>query len=72
MIGASAQDVQGFGQMVTALFLIGWGIGGLTFGALGDRFGRVRLLAISILLYSVGTGLTAICGESGSSQSCGC
>jgi MFS family permease len=60
MTGVSAPEVQAFGKMVTALFLIGWGIGGLTIGALGDRFGRVRLLVISVLLYSVGTGFTAI------------
>jgi MFS family permease len=60
MAGASAPEVQAFGKIVTALFLIGWGVGGLTIGALGDRFGRVRFLVISILLYSIGTGLTAI------------
>lgn len=60
MAGAGAPEVQAFGKIVTALFLIGWGIGGLTIGALGDRFGRVRLLVISVLLYSVGTGFTAI------------
>jgi MFS family permease len=62
MQGAEAADVQAFGKIVTALFLVGWGVGGLTIGALGDRFGRVRLLVLSILLYSVGTGLTALCG----------
>jgi MFS family permease len=60
MSAASAQDVQAFGKIVTALFLVGWGVGGLTIGALGDRFGRVRLLVLSILLYSIGTGLTAL------------
>jgi len=57
---ASALQVQAFAKVVTALFLIGWGIGGLTLGALGDRFGRARLLTAAILLYSVGTGLTAL------------
>ena len=58
--GASVMEVQAFAKQATALFLIGWGIGGLTFGALGDRFGRARLLTIAILVYSIGTGLTAI------------
>lgn len=58
---ASMLDVQAFAKQATALFLIGWGIGGLTFGALGDRFGRARLLTIAILIYSICTGLTAIC-----------
>jgi MFS family permease len=61
MAGSSAVDVQAFGKIVTALFLIGWGVGGLTFGAFGDRYGRARVLTISIFIYSIGTGLTAIC-----------
>lgn len=58
---ASPLDVQAFAKQATALFLIGWGVGGLTFGALGDRFGRARLLTLAILIYSICTGLTAIC-----------
>lgn len=60
MQGAAPIEVQAYAKIVTALFLIGWGIGGLIFGSLGDRFGRSRMLTISILIYSVGTGLTAI------------
>ncbi len=50
-------DVQGLGKWVTAIFLIGWGIGGLIFGALGDRYGRARMLTITVLIYSVCTGM---------------
>ena len=53
-------SVQGLGKVVTALFLIGWGVGGLTIGALGDRYGRMRLLSASIVIYSLGTGATAM------------
>ena len=42
-----------------SIFLVGWAVGGLTFGALGDRFGRARILSICVLLYSVFTGLSA-------------
>lgn len=41
---------------ITAAFLIGAAAGGLVFGWLGDRVGRVRALAISILVYSLFTG----------------
>ena len=51
-------DVNGLAKVVTALFLIGWGIGGLFFGALGDRFGRARMLTITVLIYSLATGLS--------------
>ncbi len=55
---ASDPALQAFGKVVTACFLIGWGIGGLIFGALGDKFGRARMLTLTILIYSVFTGLS--------------
>lgn len=48
-----------YGSYTTSVFLIGWAIGGLIFGALGDRFGRARMLTWTIILYSVSTGLNA-------------
>ena len=42
---------------ITALFLIGAAGGGLGFGWLGDRLGRVRAMTLSILTYSIFTGL---------------
>src|SRR5204862_4979996 len=44
----------------TASCLIGWAAGGLIFGMFGDRLGRVRTLALTILLYSIFTGLSAL------------
>jgi MFS family permease len=40
-----------------AAFLLGAACGGLVFGRLGDRAGRVRAMGLSILCYSVMTGL---------------
>src|SRR5678816_3614607 len=57
----SMDDVQAFGKVVTAFFLIGWGVGGMIFGALGDKFGRARMLMLTILIYSVFTGLSYFC-----------
>src|SRR5881396_309289 len=37
---------------ITASFLVGAALGGLIFGWLGDRIGRVRAMALSILTYS--------------------
>jgi MFS family permease len=42
---------------ITALFLVGAACGGLCFGWLGDRVGRVRAMMLSILAYSVFTGV---------------
>src|SRR5580658_2381519 len=60
LVGEPGTDkvVQDFGKVVTAFFLIGWGVGGMFFGALGDKFGRARMLTTSILIYSVFTGLS--------------
>lgn len=41
---------------LTALFLLGAAAGGACFGWLGDRIGRVRTMALSILVYSIFTG----------------
>ncbi len=43
--------------VITACFLIGAALGGVAFGWLGDRIGRVRAMALSILTYSLVTGL---------------
>lgn len=58
MPDAKPGEVQAVGKEVTAIFLVGWGIGGLIFGALGDRYGRARMLTITVLIYSLFTGLT--------------
>jgi len=41
---------------ITAVFLIGAAIGGVLFGWLGDKIGRVRAMMLSILAYSIFTG----------------
>lgn len=43
--------------VITACFLVGAALGGLVFGWLGDRIGRVKAMALSILTYSLVTGL---------------
>ncbi len=48
-----------YGGYVTAIFLMGWGGGGLIFGVLGDRWGRAKTMLVTILMYSFCTGLSA-------------
>lgn len=43
---------------ITAAFLLGAALGGVIFGWLGDRIGRVRAMSLSILVYSVFTGIS--------------
>jgi MFS family permease len=40
--------------------MIGWAVGGLGFGILGDKIGRVKTMLLTILLYSGFTGLSAL------------
>jgi MFS family permease len=42
---------------ITCTFLLGAAAGGLIFGWLGDRIGRVRAMILSVLAYSIFTGL---------------
>lgn len=48
---------------VTAAFLIGAALGGVVFGWLGDKIGRVQAMAWSILCYSLFTGLVYFAQE---------
>src|SRR5688572_7647459 len=54
------EDVALYSGYSTAIFLIGWATGGLTFGVLGDRVGRARTMMWTILIYSICTGLSAL------------
>jgi SHS family sialic acid transporter-like MFS transporter len=53
----SEQYIQHWMGIITASFLVGAAAGGLAFGWLGDRIGRVRAMTLSVLVYSVFTGL---------------
>src|SRR5688572_32485362 len=57
MIGPEPALIGRWMGRITAMFLIGAAAGGLVFGWLGDRLGRVRAMTLSILVYSLFTGL---------------
>jgi MFS family permease len=46
--------------IATTIFMIGWATGGIIFGVVGDRMGRARTMVLTILLYSMFTGLSAL------------
>ncbi len=52
-------DPKLYGGYATSIFVAGWAMGGLIFGSLGDRFGRAKMLTLTVLIYSVCTGLSA-------------
>jgi MFS family permease len=55
-----ADAANAYAGYATSIFLLGWASGGLFFGVLGDRIGRAKTMMITILLYSMFTGLSAI------------
>ncbi|REJ71725.1 MAG: MFS transporter [Planctomycetota bacterium] len=56
----SQSVVDAYSGYATAIFLIGWASGGLVFGVLGDRIGRAKTMLITILMYSLFTGLSSL------------
>ena len=56
----SPESVAAYGGYATMIFMVGWAVGGLFFGVLGDRIGRAKTMLITILAYSAFTGLSAL------------
>jgi len=48
------------GDYATAAMMVGWAVGGLFFGIVGDKWGRVRTLSTSVFVYSLFTGLSGL------------
>ena len=46
--------------VATMIFMIGWALGGIFFGILGDRIGRAKTMMLTVLCYSAFTGLSAL------------
>ncbi len=50
--------IKQYGDIFLAIFLLGGTVGGLFFGSLADRFGRRPTMALTILMYSIFSGMT--------------
>ncbi len=50
--------VKFFGDVMLAVFLVGGTVGGVLFGSLADRIGRRPTMVLTILVYSIFSGLT--------------
>ncbi len=57
--GTDVTVIKQYAGYATSIFMIGWATGGLIFGAVGDRIGRAKTLTMTVLIYSVCTGLSA-------------
>ncbi|NLF69373.1 MAG: MFS transporter [Candidatus Anammoximicrobium sp.] len=52
--------VRSWGGWATGIMMIGWATGGIIFGMMSDRWGRVKTMAVTLLVYSGFTGLSGI------------
>lgn len=57
--GTKPASITFYSTVATSIFLMGWATGGILFGIMGDIYGRVRTMLLTILLYSVFTGLSS-------------
>lgn len=65
LLGPNGHDKVDFWfGIIIAVFLIGAASGGVLFGWMGDKLGRVKAMAISIGAYSIFSGLCAFATES--------
>src|SRR3954447_13754846 len=61
--GSGPADVKYYGDVFLGVFLVGGALGGIAFGSLADRWGRRPTLVVTILTYSVFSGLTYFARE---------
>ena len=59
-VSSADPEVKKKSAYIQAAFLIGWAVGGAFFGRLGDRLGRSRTLALTVLTYALCTGLCTL------------
>jgi MFS family permease len=52
--------IASYGGLIVAIKLFAWGLGGILFGVVADRVGRSRTMMITVLIYSVFTGLSGL------------
>ena len=62
-VASDHPSVKSWGEKFLGIFLIGGTIGGWLFSSMADRWGRKPVMALTILFYSVFSGLTAFATE---------
>jgi MFS family permease len=59
LLGGAASDAEvlRWGTMATTIMIIGWATGGILFGVFSDRYGRVKAMVVTLLAYTIFSGL---------------
>jgi len=62
IIGSGVTDalIKDWSGWATASMMFGWATGGIIFGIMSDRLGRVKTMAITLIIYSGFTGLSGL------------
>src|SRR6266704_6326288 len=62
LLGAGATDalVKLWGGRATFSLMFGWATGGIVFGMMSDRLGRVKTMIATLLAYTIFSGLTGL------------
>ena len=58
--GATDATIKEWSGWATAIMMIGWATGGIIFGIMSDRLGRVKTMVVTLLIYSSFTGLSGM------------
>jgi predicted MFS family arabinose efflux permease len=56
---AAAAEIKTYSGYATTAMILGWATGGIFFGMMSDRWGRVKTMVVTLLVYS---GFTGLCG----------
>ena len=59
-LGIASDQLARWQGIITAFFLVGAATGGVLFGWLGDRIGRVKSMMLSVLVYALFSGLCGL------------
>jgi MFS family permease len=67
LLGASASDgaVKYWGGIATLLMMVGWATGGILFGMMSDRYGRVKAMVSTLLAYTIFSGVSGFASTGG-------
>jgi len=62
LLGTGAPDAQVklWGTWSTAVLMIGWATGGILFGMMSDKAGRVKTMIATLMAYSIFSGVTGL------------
>jgi MFS family permease len=62
LLGSGASDalVKLWGGRATFVLMVGWATGGIVFGMMSDRAGRVKTMIATLLAYTIFSGLTGL------------